>query len=117
MSKQNKRDGVLMRGQTLKDWDRLLDKEAIRIRVLIKNYAREENGVMADKSFDILCDYLAMCNQMRILVQAFLEDLHHNEISVRISPVEHMAYKTLAKSVEVIRDRLRNEYHISMEPI
>ena len=117
MSKQNKRDGVLMRGQILKDWDRLLDKESARIRVLIKNYAREENGVMADTSFDVLCDYLAMCNQMRILVQAFLEDLHPNEISVRISPVEHMAYKTLAKSVEVIRNRLKNEFHISMEPI
>ena len=101
----------------MKDWDRLLDKEGNRVRVLIKNYAREENGVMADASFDVLCDYLAMCNQMRILVQAFLEDLNPNEISVRISPVEHMAYKTLAKSVEVIRDRLRNEYHISMEPI
>ena len=72
---------------------------------------------MADASFDILCDYLAMCNQMRILVQAFLEDLHPNEISVRISPVEHMAYKTLAKSVEIIRTRLKNEFHISMEPI
>ena len=117
MSKQNKRDGVLMRGRILKDWDRLLDKESTRIRVLIKNYAREENGVMADISFDVLCDYLAMCNQMRILVQAFLEDLHPNEISVRISPVEHMAYKTLAKSVEIIRNRLRDEFHISMEPI
>jgi hypothetical protein len=117
MSKQNKRDGVLIRGQTLEDWDRLLDKESNRVRVLIKNYAREENGIMADASFDILCDYLAMCNQMRILVQAFLEDLHPNEISVRISPVEHMAYKTLAKSVEIIRTRLKNEFHISMEPI
>ena len=42
MSKQNKRDGVLIRGQTLEDWDRLLDKESNRVQVLIKNYAREE---------------------------------------------------------------------------
>lgn len=117
MSKQNKKDGVLMRSRTLKDWDLLLDKEANRVRVLIKNYAREENGLMADVSFDVLCDYLAMCNQMRILVQAFLENLNPNEISVRISPVEHLAYKTLAKSVEIIRNRLRDEFHISMEPI
>ena len=117
MSKKNKREGVLIRGQLLKDWNRLLDKESIRTRVLIKNYAREENGVIADASFDVLCDYLAMCNQMRILVQAFLEDLSPNEVSVRISSVEHMAYKTLAKSVELIRDRLKNEFHISMEPV
>ena len=117
MSGQKKKDGVLMRGRLLKDWDRLLGKEAVRLKVLIRNYAKEENGVMADASFDVLCDYLAMCNQMRILVQAFLEDLHPNEISVRISPVEHMAYKTLAKSVEIIRNRLRDEFHISMEPI
>ena len=117
MSKKNKREGVLIRGQLLKDWNRLLDKESIRTRALIKNYAREENGVIADASFDVLCDYLAMCNQMRILVQAFLEDLSPNEVSVRISSVEHMAYKTLAKSVELIRDRLKNEFHISMEPV
>ena len=117
MSRQNKRDGVLLRGQLLENWDRLLEKEAVRVKVLIKNYAREENGIMADASFDVLCDYLAMCNQMRILMQAFLEDLHPNEISIRISSVEHMAYKALGKSIEVIRNRLRNEFHISMEPI
>jgi hypothetical protein len=117
MSKQNKRDGVLLRGQLLKDWDRLLEKEAVRVKVLIRNYAREENGIMADASFDVLCDYLAMCNQMRILAQAFLEDLHPNEISIRVSSVEHMAYKALGKSIEILRDRLRNEFHISMEPI
>lgn len=101
----------------MENWDRLLEKEAVRVKVLIKNYAREENGIMADASFDVLCDYLAMCNQMRILMQAFLEDLHPNEISIRISSVEHMAYKALGKSIEVIRNRLRNEFHISMEPI
>ena len=101
----------------MKDWDRLLEKEAVRLKILIRNYAREENGVMADASFDLLCDYLAMCNQMRILVQAFLEVMHPSEISVRISNIEHMAYKTLGKSIEVRRDRLRNEFHISMEPI
>ena len=117
MSKQNKRDGVLLRGQLLKDWDRLLEKEAVRVKVLIRNYAREENGIMADASFDVLCDYLAMCNQMRILAQAFLEDLHPNEISIRVSSAEHMAYKALGKSIEILRDRLRNDFHISMEPI
>ena len=117
MSGQKKKDGVLIRCRLLKDWDRLLDKEVVRLRVLIRNYAREENGVMADASFDLLCDYLAMCNQMRILVQAFLEAMHPNEISVRISSIEHMAYKTLGKSIEVLRDRLRDEFHISMEPI
>ncbi len=117
MSKQNKRDGILLRGQLLKDWARLLEKEAVRVKVLIKNYAREENGIMADASFDVLCDYLAMCNQMRILAQAFLEDLHPNEISIRVSSIEHMAYRALGKSIEILRNRLRNEFHISMEPI
>jgi hypothetical protein len=117
MSRQNKRDGVLLRGQLLENWDRLLEKEAVRVKVLIRNYAREENGIMADASFDVLCDYLAMCNQMRILAQAFLESMDPNEISIRISGVEHMAYKALGKSIELLRDRLRNEFHISMEPI
>jgi elongation factor P--beta-lysine ligase len=117
MSGQKKKDGVLMRDRILKDWDRLLGKEVIKIRVLIKNYAREENGIIANASFDLLCDYLAMCNQLRILVQAFLESMSPHEISVRISSIEHMAYKTLAKSIEILRNRLRDEYHISMEPI
>ena len=62
MSGQKKKNGVLIRNRILSDWDRLLGKEVVRVRVLIKNFAREENGIMANASFDLLCDYLAMCN-------------------------------------------------------
>ncbi len=115
MSDQKKQN-YIMSVLVLKNWDRLLGIEVDKVRVLIKNYAHEKYGIMAEKSFDTLCAYLSICNEMKILVNMFMEDIPSDGLKMKLTDVEYLAFKTVAKSVEAYRLKLK-EFNIVMEPI
>jgi hypothetical protein len=53
---------------------------------------------------------------MKILVNMFMEDIPSDGLKMKLTDVEYLAFKTVAKSVEAYRLKLK-EFNIVMEPI
>tara|TARA_R100000388_G_C7234836_1_gene157157 strand:- start:255 stop:605 length:351 start_codon:yes stop_codon:yes gene_type:complete len=108
MSNQKKQN-YLVPVLIFENWFRLLDIEAKRVKLLIKHYADEKHGLMAAQSFETLCAYLSICNEMKLLVEMFLEDIpSDNSKKIKLTDLEYLTYKTIAKSVEAYRLKLRD---------
>ena len=114
MSNQKKQN-YLVPVLIFENWSRLLDIEAKRVKLLIKHYADEKYGIIAGQSFETLCTYLSICNEMKLLVEMFLEEIPaDNSKKIKLTDIEYLAYKTIAKSVEAYRIKLK-EFNIVTE--
>ena len=99
----------------LERWTILLIKEQYMVKSLIQDYARSNNGHLADKSFDILCRYFALCGELVLLVEMFLESVSPTETILELHQLEYVTFKKIASSVASIRKELRTDYNICLE--
>lgn len=99
----------------LQKWLYLLSKEKIMTKALLQHFAFEKNGHLAQKSFDTLCKYYSLCDELIILIYMFLEEIAPRQSVLELHQLEYLTFKKIATTVSQMKKQLKADYNVCLE--